>query len=118
MTVILARPSVWKSIALINIMFWMVKEGYNCLYVSAEMYAKYMYSRWTSIDLEINNSKIKNPTKLSEAERKKIITYNEKFKNVKNAHFYFDNVITWSGIEQIVSMINSESESRIDAIYC
>ena len=117
MTVFLARPSVWKSIALINTMYWMVQQWYNCLYVSAEMYAKYVYSRWASIDLEVNSSKIKAPNKLSNSEKRKVLWFNEKFKNEKNAHFYFDSIITWREIELVAKRIQSKHWTPLDAIF-
>jgi len=112
-----ARPSVWKSIALINTMYSMCNQGAYGLYVSAEMYAKYIYSRWTSIDLEINNNKIKSPSKLSEKEKKKVLAFHEKFKNIKNARFFFDNVVTARDIELVARKIKAENNGQLDVIF-
>lgn len=112
-----ARPSVWKSISLINTMYSMVQEGHYCLYVSAEMYAKYVYSRWQSIELNINNNKIKAPFKLNENEKKKVIAFNEKFKKNHNARFFFDNVVTARDIEIMARQIKSQNWWKLDAIF-
>lgn len=117
MTVFCARPSVWKSVALINFMAWMVSEWYNCLYVSAEMYAKYIYSRWASIHLEIDNSKLKNPRKLSDKEKKRALEFSEKYKSEDNAHFYFNNIVTAREIESVAKKIEATTWKPLDAIF-
>jgi len=117
MNVFLARPSVWKSVALINCMYWAVKAWYNCLYVSAEMYAKYIMSRWTSIELEISNSKIRKPSKLSKSEIAKIKKFANSFKNEKNAHFFYEGQITARDIEMKAKEIKTKTGRPLDAIY-
>jgi hypothetical protein len=73
------------------------------------MYAKYIYSRWQSIDLEINNNKIKAPFKLSAQEKKRVLAFNEKFKTNNTARFYFENVVTARDIEIIARQIKSQN---------
>lgn len=117
MTVYLARPSVWKSVALINWMYWAVQKWFNCLYVSAEMYAKYIFSRWASIDQEISNSKIRNPSKLNKKEHAKLEKFFDKFKNEELAHFYYDWVITAQDIEMKAKEIKASTGRPLDAIF-
>lgn len=116
MVVFAARPSVWKSVNMMNVMSNMVDNGYRCIYISWELYWKYLYNRWLSIKTNINADKIKNPKKLSEKEIKKIETYNEKFREENLAFFYFDSVITARSIEQLTRDINMKYW-QVDALF-
>lgn len=111
-----ARPSVWKSVNLLNVMRSMIHEWHRCIYISAEMYWRYLYSRWLSMEVNISQEKIKNPSKLSQAEKNRLEKYNENFKNNDKAFFYYNSKIKPRDIENIIREVENK-HWKVNAIF-
>ena len=87
--IIAARPSVWKSVAMINLSESMKKVWAKVLFFSWEMYAKYVLRRIISINLWIDWDKLKFPSKLNEKERKLIVEFVNELRTDTSRHIYY-----------------------------
>jgi len=118
MTVFLARPSVWKSVALINSMYGCIKENKaNCLYVSAEMYAKYLLDRWIAINTDLAVNKYKYPNRANDKEKEKIRNFIKNYSKEELAHFFYQPTITARDIEIEAKKLIAKTWKPLDAIF-
>lgn len=111
-----ARPSVWKSVNMLALMESMERQWYTWIYVSWEMYWRYIYSRWLSIKLNISQEKIKNPSKMTAREKQRWKKFNDEFKNNSTSHFYFNSIITARDIEEIWRKVKNKYW-KLDVIF-
>lgn len=115
MVVLGARPSVGKSMAMINIMESMHENGYKVMYFSQEMYAHYVYHRIISRNLEINSKKFKDPSRLTESEKKEIKKYMKKIKEDTNRHVYYNDDMSCVDIFTAAKQV--KQKYWLDAIF-
>lgn len=115
MIVLGARPSIGKSMAMINIMEQMHSQWYKVMYFSQEMYARYVYRRIISRNLKINSSKLSEPEKLTEKEKKKIADYLKKLEKDTRRHIYYNNDM--SSVDIYAAAKQIKQKYWLDAIF-
>lgn len=115
MIVLGARPSIGKSMAMINIMEQMHSQGYKVMYFSQEMYARYVYRRIISRNLKINSKKLSDPDKLTETEKNKIKKYLKDLKSDTTRHIYYNNDM--SSVDIYAAAKQIKQKYWLDAIF-
>lgn len=115
MVVLGARPSIGKSMTMLNLMESMHSEWYKVMYFSQEMYTRYILSRILARNLKIDLKKFKNPEKLEEKEKKKIREFIEEFKADKTRHLYYNPDMTSADI--LAAAKEVKKKYGLDAIF-
>lgn len=113
--IIAARPSVGKSIAMINLMESMKAAGSKVMFFSGEMYWRYVMRRIISINLGIDWDKLKFPQKMTDKERKSVVEFVEKMKNDNDRHVYYSPKMCALDIYQHAK--NVKKKYGLDAIF-
>jgi len=110
-----ARPSVGKSIAMLNLMESMKLAWSKVMFFSWEMYWRYVLRRIISINLGIDGDKLKFPDRLSEKERKRIIEFVGEMEKDNNRHIYYSPKMCALDIYQHAK--NIKKKYWLDAIF-
>lgn len=110
-----ARPSVWKSVVMINVMESMKEQWYKVAMFSWELYAKVVLRRIISRNLNINSNKLKFPDKMSQKEKQKVKAFVDNLKNDNSRHIYYN---IWMTAQMIYEEgLKLKNKYWLDAIF-
>lgn len=115
MIVLGARPSIGKSMTMLNIMESMHSLGYKVMYFSQEMQTRYVFNRIVARNLKINAKKFKDPSSFTPEERTQIKEYLEEYANDHSRHLYYNPDMSSADILAAAKKV--KKKYGLDAIF-